>query len=83
MANQWTHLAATYDGTIQRFYVNGTQVAQRPLSGPIQVSSSPLRMGGNSIWGEFFQGRIDEVRVYNRALNATDIQTDMNRSVPR
>ena len=82
LANQWTHLAATYDGTIQRFYVNGTQVAQRPLSGPIQVSSSPLRMGGNSFWGEFFQGRIDEVRVYNRALNATDIQTDMNRSVP-
>jgi len=79
LANQWTHLAATYDGTIQRLYVNGTQVAQRPQTGPIQVSSSPLRMGGNSIWGEFFQGRIDEVRVYNRALNATDIQTDMNR----
>jgi hypothetical protein len=79
LANQWTHLAATYDGTMQRLYVNGTQVAQRPQTGPIQVSSSPLRMGGNSIWGEFFQGRIDEVRVYNRALNATDIQTDMNR----
>jgi len=83
LANQWTHLAATYDGTIQRLYVNGTQVAQRPQTGPIQVSSSPLRMGGSSIWGEFFQGRIDEVRVYNRALNATEIQTDMNRSVPR
>jgi hypothetical protein len=61
LANQWTHLAATYDGTIQRLYVNGTQVAQRPQTGPIQVSSSPLRMGGNSIWGEFFRGRIDEV----------------------
>jgi YD repeat-containing protein len=83
LANQWTHLAATYDGTIQRLYINGTQVAQRSQTGPIQVSSSPLRMGGNSVWGEFFQGRIDEVRVYNRALNATDIQTDMNRSVPR
>ena len=83
LANQWTHLAATYDGTMQRLYVNGTQVAQRPQTGPIQVSSSPLRMGGNSVWGEFFQGRIDEVRVYNRALNATEIQTDMNRSVPR
>jgi hypothetical protein len=40
-------------------------------------------MGGNSIWGEFFQSRIDEVSVYNRALTGTDIQTDMNRSVPR
>ncbi|MGH8589734.1 MAG: PKD domain-containing protein, partial [Gammaproteobacteria bacterium] len=63
LVNQWTHLAATYDGTTQRLYVNGTQVAQRRQTGPIQVSSSPLRMGGNSIWGEFFQGRIDEVRV--------------------
>jgi hypothetical protein len=79
LANQWTHLAATYDGTIQRLYVDGTQVAQRPQTGPIPVSSSPLRLGGNSVWGEFFQGRIDEVRVYNHALNATDIQTDMSR----
>jgi len=67
LANQWTHLAATYDGTTQRLYVNGTQVAQRPQTGPTQVSSSPLRLGGNSVWGEFFMGRIDEVRVYNRA----------------
>jgi len=56
-------------------------VAQRPQTGPIQMSNSPLRPGGNSFSGEFFEGRIDEVRVYNRALNATDIQTDMNRPV--
>ena len=30
----------------------------------------PLRIGGNSILGEFFQGRIDELRIYNRALSA-------------
>jgi len=32
---------------------------------------------GNQIWGEFFQGRIDEVRVYNRALALSEIQVDM------
>ena len=80
-ANQWTHLAATYSGTTERLYVNGTQVAQRPQTGPIEVSSSPLRLGGNSVWGEFFKGRIDEVRIYNRALSATEIQTDMSTSV--
>ncbi|MBA2591111.1 MAG: PKD domain-containing protein [Pseudomonadota bacterium] len=73
LANQWTHLAATYDGTTQRLYVNGTQVAQRSQTGPTQVSSSPLRLGGNSVWGEFFKGRIDEVRVYNRVLSAAAI----------
>ena len=81
LANQWTHLAATYDGTTQRLYVNGTQVAQRPQTGPINVSSSPLRLGGNSVWGGFFKGRIDEVRVYNRALSAAAINADLNTAI--
>ncbi len=80
-ANEWKHLAATYNGTTERLYVNGTQVAQQPQTGPIEVSSGPLRLGGNSIWGEFFKGRIDEVRIYNRALSAKEIQTDRDISV--
>jgi hypothetical protein len=36
---------------------------------------------GNATWGEYFNGLIDEVRVYNRALSASEIQADMNRSV--
>ena len=39
------------------------------------------RIGGNGVWGEFFQGRIDEVRIYNRALSAAEVQTDMNTAV--
>ena len=38
-------------------------------------------MGGNNMWGEFYSGRIDEVRVYNRALTQAEIQSDMNRPV--
>jgi hypothetical protein len=38
-------------------------------------------MGGNNIWGEWFAGRIDEVRVYNRALTAAQVQTDMTQPV--
>jgi Concanavalin A-like lectin/glucanases superfamily len=44
-------------------------------------STGPLRIGGNSIWTEWFNGLIDNVRVYNRALSATEIQTDMNTRV--
>jgi len=40
-----------------------------------------LRFGGNSIWGEYFQGLIDEVRIYNRALSQSEIQSDMNTPV--
>ena len=79
--NTWVHLAGTYDGTTQRLYVNGTEVANRAQSGPIEVSGGVLRIGGDSIWGELFKGRIDEIRVYNRALSATEITTDMNTSV--
>ena len=33
-------------------------------------STRPLQIGGNSVWAEWFQGQIDDVRVYNRALSA-------------
>jgi fibronectin type 3 domain-containing protein len=79
--NAWTHVALTYDGSILRLYVNGTQVATRSISGSVQTNSSPLRIGGNSPYGEYFNGRIDEVRVYNRALTQTEIQSDMNTPI--
>jgi hypothetical protein len=80
-ANVWAHLATTYDGTTQRLYVNGTQVSSRAQTGAILTSGNPLRIGGNSVFGEFFQGRIDEARIYNRALSQAEIQTDMNSPV--
>ena len=80
-AGTWSHLAATYDGSQLRLYVNGTQVAQTAASGSIATSTAPLRIGGNAVWGEWFSGWIDEVRVYGRALSAAEIQDDMNTSV--
>jgi len=79
--NTWTHLAATYDGTTLQLYVGGTLVGTRAIAGPMVTSTGALRMGGNSIWGEFFQGSVDEIRIYNRALSVTEIQTDMNTPV--
>jgi hypothetical protein len=51
------------------------------LSGNIATSASPLRIGGNAVWPEWFAGLIDEVRIYNRQLTQTEIQTDMNTPV--
>jgi hypothetical protein len=68
--NTWTHLAATYDGTTQRLFVNGVQVGSRAQTGTLEISANPLRIGGNTVWAnEYFQGLIDEVRVYNRAFS--------------
>ena len=79
--NVWTHLAATYDGANLRLYVNGTQAGTLARTGAVNTSSGALRMGGNSIWNEWFAGRIDEVRVYDRALSGTEIQADMNAPI--
>ena len=79
--NTWAHLALTYDGTALRLYVNGVPVSSLSKTGTILVSTSPLQIGGDSLFGQFFQGMIDEVRVYNVALTAAQIQSDMNLPV--
>ena len=79
--NQWTHLVSTYDGQYLRLYVNGKEVANSAQNGLIQQSSGVLRIGGNSIWGEFSQCYIDEVRIYNKALTTTEINYDMNHAI--
>ena len=74
--NAWTHLAATFDGSALRLYVNGTQAAQLSYTGTITTSNNALTIGGN-VRSEWFQGLIDDVRIYNRALTATEVASDM------
>jgi hypothetical protein len=72
--NRWTHLAATYDGSTQRLFVNGVQVGSRSQTGSLSVTANPLRIGGNTVLaGRYFKGLIDDVRVHNRALIAAEI----------
>jgi hypothetical protein len=79
--NTWTHLAATFDGATLRLFVNGVQVGSGALGGSLLTSTGALRIGGNAVWGEYFSGLIDEVRIYNRALTAAEIQSDMTAPI--
>ncbi|HXQ20889.1 MAG TPA: LamG-like jellyroll fold domain-containing protein, partial [Candidatus Acidoferrales bacterium] len=77
--NAWTHVAATYDSASgeQIIYING--VADNTCNQgphPIKLSDQPLRIGGDSISSAGFIGRIDEVRVWNYARSAAQIQAD-------
>ena len=77
----WSYLAETYDGTNVRLYVNGTQVASTAHTGAISTSANPLQVGGDSLYGQYFAGMIDEVRIYNVALTAAQIQTDQTTPI--
>jgi hypothetical protein len=74
----WTHLAGVYDGAVARLYVNGVEVASEALTGSFTPDTTPVILGanGNDASGsptERFPGRIDELMLYARALNATEI----------
>jgi hypothetical protein len=79
--NAWTHVALTYDGATLRMFINGAQVSTKAGTGAVPATTNPLWIGGNQPYGEYFQGLIDDVRVYNRALAAGEIQSDMGTGV--
>jgi len=73
----WYHLVGTYDGDKLRTYVNGSLVGTSvSYTGSIGTNDQPLRIGKVYIYGDTYQfdGLIDEVRIYNRALGAEEIQ---------
>jgi PKD repeat protein len=79
--NQWTHIVTTYDGLYQRLYIGGKEVAKSKINGQIQQSTGALHIGGNSLWGEFFKGYIDEVRIYNRALTVDEVNYNLQTAI--
>jgi len=80
-AGTWTHIAATYDGDTLRVFRDGVEVGSKALSGTLNATSDPLCIGGNSVWGEWFKGAIDEVRVWNVARTASQIQSDSTTAI--
>ena len=82
-AGSYTHLAVTYDGTRRHIYINGQlDPAVDPGSGPITNWTAPFVIGArfwsNSL-ANYFQGTIDDVRVWQVARSQTQIAGDMNR----
>jgi hypothetical protein len=80
--NTWTHVAVTYDGSVLRHYINGALDRTTNVSCAIaNTSSQRIRIGANGGGSEVFNGMLDDVRIYGRALSASEIQTDMNTGV--
>jgi len=83
MLNTWQHVAGVFNGTTLTLYVNGIQVGT-PVSytGTIGINTVPIEIGRSNIdINRFFNGRIDEVRIWNSAISATDLFAYYNSSI--
>ncbi len=81
--NQWHHIACTYNGTTMTGYVDGVVVFSNAVSSPLTTPDTYFTMGNDTYPydGAFYQGSLDEVRVWNYARTQAEIQETMNRSI--
>ncbi|MBF9221456.1 T9SS type A sorting domain-containing protein [Hymenobacter ruricola] len=75
-AGRWHHLAATWDGTSLRLYLDGVDVSGTQNAGPA-TANSQLQLGRSATYGQVLNGRLDEVRIYNTPLTLAQVQADM------
>ena len=73
--NSWTHVAGVYDGSMMRIYVNSylENYVYNP-AGVIDVNNMPLSIGRSGYNDNYFSGMIDEIRIYNKALEGSDVK---------
>ena len=82
-ANEWTHVALTWDNGAAVQYVNGGQVSSGNITFRDSANATPVTIGCvDSTNNETFVGSIDEVRIFNHALSVDEIQTIMIGEFP-
>ena len=72
---EWTHVAMTYDGANVKSYINGSLDSTHALTGNIKTSPDNVYIGNvNNTRSRNFDGKLDDVGIWNRALLETDIK---------
>jgi len=77
--DQWWHVTGTYDGDRRRIYINGRLAGSAKSPAP-KAGGANFFMGG--VGQKFFQGQVDNVRVYDRALSEVEMVSDFKREAP-
>jgi hypothetical protein len=81
----WVHVAATWDGSTMILYSNGMVQASAPAAGTILTTTDVLaiaRKNNSGFNGDYFNGQLDEVRIYNRALSALEVALLLTNAAP-
>jgi len=71
----WNHIAATWDGDTVKAYANGYVFGSAEYTGALSWNRQKIYVGKDSYTGKYFGGAMDEVRIYDRALSESEIQT--------
>jgi MSHA biogenesis protein MshQ len=73
-AGQWSHVVIRFAPSDQRIYINGVQAGQANFTGTPLANTDPLQLGNDQgVAGRYFNGRLDEVRIFNSALSPAEI----------
>jgi len=79
--NIWRHICITYNGTAEQLYVDAYSVAGKGVS--LNTTSGQIFIGKGLFAGDYFNGSIDDVRVYNRVLGTNEMQALQQQSNKR
>ena len=72
-AGKWTHVVATYDGSVDRIYINGSQDNIKNINKSPPKTDYPFQIGVAASQYRFFEGLIDEVRLYDYSLSNSEV----------
>jgi hypothetical protein len=77
-AGEWQHISCTYDGNFAIVYLNGKEDAKVYKNGSITANDNSLFIGSTSAANNFYDGLVDDVRIYNYARTPEQVQLDYN-----
>ena len=81
LPNEWHQITMVYNGTAMSVMVDGNFIGTKPAS--ISRTKNYMNIGSKIGSGGFFSGKIDDVRIYNRPLTQTEVNSTKNRSVSK
>jgi hypothetical protein len=81
VVDEWHHIGLTYDGTTARLYADGIEVAAGERTWDLVPNRAHIGRQVNDV-SEFWNGSVDDVRIYDGALSAGEIAWLAGRTVP-
>ena len=86
-AKTWVHVASTYDGATLKIYINGVLDRSLAVSGRTCANAEPVTIGAKNktsagLVEAYFDGRIDDFRIYDRALTVAEIKAVRAAATP-